>query len=106
MTGWDPIVLFILACIAVIVAGPTDYVSLGGFGIMGAIIGVLLAGRTDVLLPTFTLAGAGAVLFGVRTIGMLAGVWDQDDDPGPVEHRTPLNQQGTDDTAGEEYIWR
>ena len=106
MTGWDPIVLFVLACIAVIVAGPTEYVSLAGFGIMGAIVGVLLAGRTDVLLPTFALAGAGAVLLGVRTIGMLAGIWDQADNPAPVEHRPPPAQQGADDTDVEYHIWR
>lgn len=106
MTGWDPIILFVLACLAVIVVGPTDYVSLAGFGIMGAIVVVLLGGRTDLVVPTFALAGAAAVLLGVRTIGMLAGIWDRNTDPAPSDHRPLPNQQDADDTTMEDHIWR
>ena len=106
MIDWNPVILFILACIAVIVAGPTKYVSLAGFGIMGAIVGVLLAGRPDVMLPTFTLAGAGAVLLGVRTIGMLASSWKRNTDPAPVDHHRPPAQQGADGPTREEQHWR
>lgn len=102
---WNPVILFVLACIAVIVAGPTEYVSLAGFGIMGAIAVVLLAGRTDILLPTFTLAGAGAILLGFRTIGMLVSSWKRTTDPAPGDHQLPPAQQGVDDTLMER-IWR
>ena len=106
MMDWNPVILFVLACIAVIVAGPTEHVSLAGFGIMGAIVSVLLAGRTDILLPTFTLAGAGAILLGFRTIGMFASNWNRNTDPAPVDHRPPPNQQGADGPIREEQNWR
>lgn len=73
MPSWDPVILFVLICIGVIVLGPSEYVPLAGFGIMGAIATVLVGGRCDLVFPVFTLAFAGAVLLGVRTVLMLVG---------------------------------
>lgn len=75
MSGWDPLVLFVLACNAVIVIGPREYVPLAGFGLIGAIVAVPLTGRLDIAIPIFAMSGAGAIVLCFRTMGMLVDNW-------------------------------
>lgn len=102
MAGGVPVLVIILVCIAVIVLGPTEYVSLAGFTIVGAMAAVMLSGGGPVMLPMFALAGVGAALLLIRTLGKVAGAWDQEDEPPQHAIRT-----GTvDDTGQDQQIWR